>query len=82
MTTKARLYELVDQLQNDDLPVVERLLEGLLVSADSAMRTLSTALPDDETETPEERDAVAAARKDIESGRVTSHDAVLSEFRR
>ena len=82
MTTKARLYELVDQLGAEDFPVVERLLEGLLVSADPALRTLVTALPDDEPETPDERDTVAAAREDFEAGRVTSHEAVLHEFGR
>lgn len=80
MTTKDRLHQLVDRLDAEDLEMVERLLERLTESADLPLSTLETAPPDDEPETPGERAAVAAARADVQAGRVVSHDAIKQEF--
>ena len=81
MELKDRLHSLVDGLPESEVPAAERFLEYLrLAGTDPVLHTLLTAPEDDEPETPEEREAVAEARRDIASGNVFSLEEVRREL--
>ena len=71
MTTKDRLHHLIERLGVDDLPIAERLLEGLLISAetDPVLRALLTAPEDDEPLTDDDIAALRQGRDDHAAGR-------------
>lgn len=64
---------MVDTLPESEIERAERVLEALRLVAEPPYRPLEDAPLDDETETPEERAAVAEARGDVAAGRVISH---------
>jgi hypothetical protein len=89
MTTaegRTKLHDLVETLPSEDVPAALRILESLrsgpvpLSEIPSGPVPLSEIPFDDEPETEEERAAVAGARRDIEAGRVISHDEVMRKY--
>lgn len=80
MTTKERLHQLIEELPDQDLPGIERLLLDLLTSGDPLVRTLLTAPEDDEPVTDEDLEALRQAREDFAAGRTVSLDEVKREL--
>jgi hypothetical protein len=81
-TTEARtkLHDLIESLPSEDVPTALRILEALNSSSDSVPLELRDIPIDDEPETEEERVAVAEARRDLEEGRVISHNEVMRKY--
>lgn len=74
MSPREALHQQIDALAEEDLHIAERLLAGLSVTADPILRALALAPVDDEPETPEERQAVEEALRDIREGRTVLHE--------
>ena len=72
------LHELVDRIPEEELPAAKRFLEYLVVSP--AYRAALSAPTDDEPVTEADVTAIARARDDVRTGKVTSHDEILREF--
>jgi hypothetical protein len=66
MSDREHLAELVERLPEAEVPAAERYLEFLC--ADPVARALALAPEDDEPESEFERQAVAAARGELERG--------------
>ena len=63
------LHKLIDELPKADLPTAARVLEALSATANHpVILALDAAPQDDEPETPEEAEAVAAAWKERRAG--------------
>ena len=75
---RERLHTLIDRIPEVEISTAQRFLEYLASTA--AFRAAILASPDDEPVTPDDADAIARARKEIESGRVVSHDEIVREF--
>ena len=78
--TRDAIRQLVDDLDERDLPVAERLLRALRDTSDAnhrLLRTLANVPLDDEPETEEERAAVAEARQELLEGRGIPHEEVM-----
>ena len=72
------LHELIDRIPESEIVAAQRLLERL--ASDAAVRAAISAPPDDEPVTTGDAEAIARARRDLQSGRVVSHDEILREF--
>jgi hypothetical protein len=75
--TRDAIRQLVDDLDEHDLPTAERLLRALrdtAGNADPVLTALANAPFDDEPETEEERAAVAEARQELLEGRGIPHE--------
>lgn len=72
------LHELIDRIPDSEIAVAQRVLERL--ARDAAFRAAMSAPPDDEPVTAGDEEAVARARRDLQAGRVVSHDEILREF--
>ena len=71
--TREDLHQLVDELPESEHATAQRVLEGLRVlTAVGPLYTAATAPIDDETETEEERAAVAEAYDALARGEVIS----------
>jgi len=73
-----RLHTLIDRIPEAEISAALRFLEYL--ASTPAFRTATLALPDDEPVTQGDAEAIARARRDIESGSVVSHDEIVREF--
>jgi len=83
MTTKERLYRLIDELPEPVLAEAEQLLQKLQQQAtDPLVRALAKAPEDDEPETEEERLAIAEARAAIARGEVEPWEQVRADLLR
>jgi hypothetical protein len=80
MTVKERLYQLIEQLPDDELLAAERYLRGLRDRATSLPRVLREAPADDEPVTDEDLAAIAEAQADLAAGRVISNEMIRREF--
>ncbi len=78
--TRTKLHDLVESLPSEDVPTALRILEALKSGSDSLPFALRDVPIDDEPETEEERAAVAEAHRDLEEGRVISHDEVMRKY--
>ncbi len=76
--TREALHELIDRIPEGEIAVTQRALEYL--ARDAAFRAAMSAPLDDEPVTAGDAEAIARARKDIQAGRVVSHDEMLREF--
>jgi hypothetical protein len=76
---RERLHTLIDRIPEAEIAAAQRFLEYL--ASTNALRAAILATPDDEPVTQGDAEAITRARKDIESGRVVSHDEILREFR-
>jgi len=77
--TRDAIRQLVDDLDEHDLPIAERLLRALRDTggeSDPFLQALANAPFDDEPETEEERAAVAEARQELLEGRGIPHEEV------
>lgn len=78
--TRDAIRQLVDDLDESDLPTAERLLRALRDSGgetDPVLRALENAPLDDEPETEEERTAAAEARAEADRGDLITHEEAL-----
>jgi len=75
-TTRQRVHALLDELPDDDVPFVLRVLRALRAEADPVRRALDEAPDDDEPVTEEDRAALAEAWEDVQAGRTVPHEAV------
>ena len=66
MADKQQLHQLVERLPEEQVDTMHRIL--LALSGDPVLYSLLTAPEDDESETEEERRAVAEARASIRRG--------------
>jgi hypothetical protein len=76
--TREALHELIDSIPESEIVAAQRVLERF--ARDAAFRAAMFAPPDDEAVTAGDAEAVVRARKDLQAGRVVSHDEVLREF--
>jgi hypothetical protein len=60
-----RLHELIDGLDDSELPAAQRFLEFLSAGVDPVLEALRRAPEDDEPETEDERTATAEARAEL-----------------
>jgi hypothetical protein len=74
MTTKEALHRLIDELPDDQ---AERLLRGI---PDPVLQARALAPIDDESETPEEAEAVAEGIADLERGDVLTTEQLRREL--
>jgi hypothetical protein len=77
--TRDAIRQLVDDLDEHDLPTAERLLRALRDTggeSDPFLQALANAPFDDEPETEEERAAVAEARQELLEGHGIPHEEV------
>lgn len=82
LTTKERVCRLVDDLQEEDLLVAERMLRGLLLRREDPLIIFLESCPvDDEEETPEERERVSRVWEAIDRGEVVPHEEVMRRAR-
>ena len=72
------LHELIDRIPESEIVAAQRVLERL--ASDAAFRAAMSAPPDDEPVTVGDAEAIARARRDLQSGIVVSHDEILREF--
>ena len=78
--TRDAIRQLVDDLDDRDLPTAERLLRALRDTGseiDPVLRALENAPLDDEPETEEERSAAAEARAEAGRGELIPHEEAL-----
>jgi hypothetical protein len=76
--TREALHELVDRIPESEIVAAQRALERL--AKDAAFRAAMFAPSDDEPVTAGDAEAIARARRDLQAGRVVSHDEILREF--
>jgi len=76
--TREALHELIDSIPESEIVAAQRVLERF--ARDAAFRAAMSAPLDDEAVTAGDAEAVARARKDLQAGRVVSHDEILREF--
>lgn len=78
--TREAIRQLVDDLDESDLPTAERLLRALRDTSgedDPVLRALDNAPLDDEPETEEERAGAAEARAEADRGELIPHEEAL-----
>ena len=80
MTTCEDLHQLVNCLSDEDLDADRRLLEYFRSEQDSVIRSLLTAIEEDEPETEQDRRSVAEAKAAYETGDWTSLEQVRREL--
>ena len=81
MATKETLHRLVDKLPESEVPAAERYLEYLSVArSDPCLQALMNAPIDDESETEDERAAVAEARAALRRGDVVSDEQLRRDL--
>ena len=69
---------IVTRIPESEIVAAQRVLERLAM--DAAFRAAMSAPSDDEPVTAGDVEAIARARREIQAGRVTSHDEILREF--
>ncbi len=69
MARREPLHRLIDELLDEDLPAVTRVLQALRATADPAMTALEAAPPDDEPDHDDFDGGLTEAREDVEAGR-------------
>jgi hypothetical protein len=76
--TRETLHELIDRIPEGEIAAAQRFLEFLATSA--AFRAALSAPPDDEPITRGDAESIARAHRDIQAGKVISHEEILREF--
>jgi hypothetical protein len=76
--TRESLHELIDRIPEEEIAAAQRFLEVL--AAGAAFRAARSAPPDDEPITSGDAEAIARAQRDIQAGKVVSHEEILREF--
>jgi hypothetical protein len=79
-TDKQRAHELIERLEQTQIPTAVRFLEFLLI--DPVLRSIATAPVDDEPLTEEEDQALSRADEWLKArgGKGIPHEEVLAEF--
>jgi hypothetical protein len=80
VATKQDLHRLIDGLPESAVAEAAKLLEELTDELAGLPPSLRDAPEDDESETPEEREAVQRAWEDIRAGRVVSNAELRREL--
>jgi hypothetical protein len=76
--TRETLHELIDRIPEGEIAAAQRFLEYLATSP--AFRATLSAPPDDEPITSGDVESIARAHRDIQAGKVVSHEEILREF--
>ncbi len=76
--TREALHELIERIPEGEIAAAQRFLEDL--ARRTAFRATLSAPPDDEPVTDGDAESIARARRDIQTGKVVSHEDVLREF--
>jgi hypothetical protein len=76
--TRESLHELIHRIPEEEIAAAQSFLEVLAASA--AFRAARSAPPDDEPITSGDAEAIALAQRDIQAGKVVSHEEILREF--
>jgi hypothetical protein len=76
--TREALHELIERIPDEEIVAAQRFLEDLARGA-AFHATLSAPL-DDEPITDGDAESIARAHRDIQAGKVVSHEDVLREF--
>ncbi len=76
--TREALHELIDRIPESGIIAAQRVLERL--AGDAPFRAAMSAPRDDEPVTAGDEEAIVRARRDLQAGRVVSHDEILREF--
>jgi hypothetical protein len=76
--TRETLHELIERIPEAEIAAAQRFLEFLATSA--AFRATLSAPPDDEPITRGDTESIARAHRDIQAGKVVSHEEILREF--
>ena len=72
MARREPLHRLIDELREEDLPAVTRVLQALRATADPVMTALEAAPSDDEPDHEDFDGGLTEARTDAEAGRGTT----------
>jgi len=76
--TREALHELIDRIPEGEIVAAQRFLEYLARSA--AFRATLSAPPDDEPVTRGDAESIVRSRRDVQAGKVVSHEEILREF--
>lgn len=80
MAGREPLHRLIDELQEEDLPAVARVLQALRNSPDPVMAALDAAPIDDEPDDDDFDGGLSEARKDAEAGRGITTEELRKEL--
>lgn len=80
MPTRERLHRAIDELPEDELPAVERLIAERQAGIDPVLRALTNATDDAEALTAEEETAVQEGLAAIARGDVVPQPALRRAF--
>jgi hypothetical protein len=73
--TREALHELIDRIPEGEIVAAQRFPEYLARSA--AFRATLSAPPDDEPVTKGDAEAIVRAHREIQAGKVVSHEEIL-----
>jgi hypothetical protein len=76
--TREALHEMIDRIPESDMLAAQRALENLARHA--SFRPAMCTPPDDEPVTQGDAEVMRRARKDIQAGKMVSHEEILREF--
>jgi len=74
MSPRETLYQLIDQLPEEDLSTAKRILQALGATAAAPQVSLDEAPLDDEPDDDDFDGGLNEARADVEAGRVVPHE--------
>lgn len=74
------LHQLIDDLPEQDLPVVTRILEGLRATGDPVLRALMSAPVDDESDDDDFDGGLTEARREAREEQGISHEEAKREL--
>lgn len=77
---RQELKDLIDGLNDDELPAIKRYLQFLRYLDDPVARPLADAPPDDEETATEDFAAFRATDEDFRTGNVVTQEDVETEF--
>ena len=80
MAGREPLHRLIDELQEEDLPAVTRVLQALRSTPDPVMAALDAAPPDDEPDDDDFDGGLTEARADAEAGRGITTEELRKEL--
>lgn len=80
MNGRKALHRLIDDLPEQDLPVVVRVLEALRATSDPVLRALLSAPVDNERDEDDVDGGLSEARREAREGKGISHEEVKREL--
>jgi hypothetical protein len=80
MAGREALHRLIDELREEDLPAVSRVLQALHDTNDPLAMTLEAAPPDDEPDDDDFDGGLTEARRDADAGRGITTEELRREL--